>query len=194
MEERLRSRFEAGLVADIQMPNTETRCAIVLKKAEQESIHIDHDIAMCLSEGISGSVRTLEGALTKLAAHASMDGSPITLELAQEIVEKDYINTLRRKPSFQQILDQVSNHYRIPSDDILGISRKQPIAFARHVTVYVTRRITGDSWKHIGELFGGRDHTSMMHGYKKIEGMLARDKEMHASVNMLIQDLYPDQR
>ncbi len=192
MDERLRSRFESGLVADIQMPDTETRCAILLKKAEQERIELEHPIAMFLAENVPGNIRRLEGALTKLAAQASVEDMPVSLELAQMMVEQYYRAGLVAKPDFSQIVDAVGKHYRIPSDDIRGISRKAPIVHARHVAVFVTREITHDSWKHIGGLFGDRDHTSMMHGYQKISEMMHQDKDLRAAVKMLIRNLYPE--
>lgn len=192
MEERLRSRFEAGLVADVQLPDTETRCAIVQKRAEVEGIDIAHDAAMVIADNIVGNVRTLEGALTKLAAQASMENRSIDRFLAEEIIERYYANQVHLKPSFDQILGTVSRHYRIEVKEITGTSRKAPVAHARHVAVYMTREILGDSWKHIGALFGNKDHTSMMHGYKKIRAMMNRDKELNASIKMLIRDVYPD--
>ncbi|MCB0825269.1 MAG: chromosomal replication initiator protein DnaA [Armatimonadetes bacterium] len=191
MEERLRSRFESGLVADVQMPDTETRCAIILKRAERESLGIDHDTAMYLAESINGNVRILEGALTKVAAQASLEGAPLTIDLARGVVESYYESIAVAKPSFNQILNAVSKHYQIDITDIKGLSRKAPIAHARHVSVYMTREILGDSWKHIGALFGDRDHTSMMHAYKKIRSMMNRDKELNASLKMLMHDLWP---
>ena len=192
MDERLRSRFEAGLVADIQMPDTETRCAILLTKAVQERIEIEHTIAMFLAENVPGNIRRLEGALTKLAAQASVEGVPISLPLAQMMVEQHFRAGVLAKPGFNQIVDAVGKHYRISSDEIRGVSRKAPIVHARHVAVFITREITGDSWKHIGGLFGDRDHTSMMHGYTKISEMMHQDKDLRASVKMLIRNLYPD--
>jgi chromosomal replication initiator protein len=192
MDERLRSRFEAGLVADVQMPDTETRCAILLKKAEIEGIPLEMDVAMTLAEGISGNVRLLEGALTKLSAQASMENLPLTRDLALDVLERHYKHVGAVKPNFEQILTAVARTTRIEKEEIRGVSRKAPIAHARHMAVYVTREITGDSWKHIGALFGNRDHTSMMHGYKKIRDMMNRDKELSASVKALIRDLYPD--
>ncbi len=192
MDERLRSRFESGLVADVLMPDTETRCAILLSKAQQEGVELEHDVAMYLAEAIPSNVRILEGALTKLAVQASLEGTPITPELAEAIVEKYYQSVGVAKPSFDQILESVSRHYQIPVPDIRGLSRKAPIAHARHVAVFITREITGDSWKHIGALFGNRDHTSMMHGYKKIRELMNRDKELNASVRLLMRDLYPE--
>jgi len=192
MDERLRSRFECGLVADVQMPDTETRCAILQKKADHEGLGLDYDTALFLAESVPGNVRMLEGALTKLAAQASLEGVPLTRDLAALMVEEYYEQVGAAKPSFDQILGLVSKHFRIDVEEIRGISRKAPIAHARHVAVYMTREITGDSWKHIGALFGNRDHTSMMHGYKKIREMMNRDKDLNSSVKMLMRDLYPD--
>jgi chromosomal replication initiator protein len=192
MDERLRSRFEAGLVADIQPPDTETRCAILLSKAQHEGIRIPHEVAACLAENVPGNVRVLEGALTKVAAISSVDDVPIDLHLAEEVVRKYYETTGFAKPGFNQIVDVVGKYYKIPSDHIKGISRKAPITHARHVAVYITREITGDSWKHIGTLFGDRDHTSMMHAYQKISEMMARDRDLQSAIKMLIRNLHPD--
>jgi chromosomal replication initiator protein len=192
MDERLRSRFEAGLVADVQMPDTETRCAILLSKANQERVSLDHQVAMFLAENVPGNIRVLEGALTKLAAQASVEGLPISMDLANIMVEQYYRSGQLAKPGFGQIVDAVSKHFKIPSDDIKGTSRKAPIVHARHIAVYMTREITGDSWKHIGGLFGDRDHTSMMHGYQKISEMMQGDKDLRATVKMLIRNVYPE--
>jgi len=192
MDERLRSRFESGLVADVLMPDTETRCAILLAKAQQEGFEISHDVAMYMAEAIPSNVRILEGALTKIAAEASLSSEDISMGLAQSIVERYYQTVGAAKPSFEQILDSVSKHYHIKVDEIKGVSRKAPVAHARHVAVFIAREITGDSWKHIGALFGNRDHTSMMHGYRKIRDLMNRDKELNASVRLLMRDLYPE--
>ncbi|MGV3618985.1 MAG: chromosomal replication initiator protein DnaA [Fimbriimonas sp.] len=192
MDERLRSRFEAGLVADVQMPDTETRCAILLSKAVQERVSLSHEVAMCLAENVPGNIRQLEGALTKLVAHASVEDRPMDLDFAHQIVDQYYRASGFAKPGFEQIVGQVSQHFKIPADDIKGTSRKAPIVHARHVAVYITREITGDSWKHIGSLFGDRDHTSMMHGYQKISEMMNADKDLRAQVRGLIRNLHPE--
>jgi chromosomal replication initiator protein len=153
---------------------------------------IGTDVAMFLAESIPSNVRILEGALTKMAAQSSLEGVPIDLDLAKTIIEKYYQSVGLIKPSFDQILEAVSKHTRIPVNEIKGVSRKAPIAHARHVAVYVTREITRDSWKHIGALFGNRDHTSMMHGYKKIRDLMNRDRELNASVRLLLRDLHPE--
>ncbi|WP_144240911.1 chromosomal replication initiator protein DnaA [Fimbriimonas ginsengisoli] len=192
MDERLRSRFEAGLVADIQMPDTETRCAILLSKAAHERVELDHAVAMYLAENVPGNIRVLEGALTKAVAHASVEDRPLSMEIARAMVEQYYRAGVMEKPAFDQIVGAVSKHFKISSDEIKGTSRKAPIVHARHIAVYITREITGDSWKHIGGLFGDRDHTSMMHGYQKISEMMHHDKDLRAQIKMLIRNLYPE--
>lgn len=193
MDERLRGRFEAGLVADVQMPDTETRCAILLSKAGFDRVQLDHEIAMYLAEHIPGSIRSLEGALNKLVAQASIEARPLSLEVAKKLVDQYYRSDLHEKPAFEQIVAAVSKQFKIPSEDILGTSRKAPIVLARHVAVYATREITGDSWNHIGGLFGDRDHTSMMHGYQRVSEAIQQDRELRAHVKALIRNLQPSQ-
>jgi chromosomal replication initiator protein len=146
---------------------------------------------MLLAERVPGNIRALEGALTRLAAQASIELSQISMEMAEAIIDRYYQSAGLSKPSLNQIIDLVGSHYKIDADEIRGTSRKAPIAHARHVAVYLTREITGDSWKHIGTLFGDRDHTSMMHAHQKISELMTRDKDLNAVVNRLLRDLYP---
>jgi chromosomal replication initiator protein len=192
MDERLRSRFEAGLVADIQPPDTETRCAILLSKATADKVQIETHVAMYLAEHVPGNIRILEGALTRLVVQSSVTEMPINLELASQMVEQHYRTGISQKPAFMQIVDAVSKHFKIPTDEIKGIKRNAPIVHARHIAVFLTRELTGDSWKHIGSLFGDRDHTSMMHGYQKISEMMHQDRDLRATVKMLMRNLYPE--
>ncbi|RYG33156.1 chromosomal replication initiator protein DnaA [bacterium] len=193
MDERLRSRFEAGLVADVQMPDTETRCAILQSKANLDGIEMTFDVAMYLASYVPGNIRVLEGALTKLTALASVERAPLSIDLAESMVDRYYRGTLE-KPGVGQILETVGKHYKIAIEDIRGPSRKAPIVQARHVAVFIAREVTGDSWKHLGSLFGDRDHTSMMHGYQKINEQMHHDKELKATVNMLLRNVHPEQR
>ena len=193
MDERLRSRFESGLVADIQLPDTETRSAIVLSKAKADNITIDTSVAMYLAEHVPGNIRVLEGALTRLLAQASLTGETISAELAANVIDQNYKSGVPHKPRFPEILGTVSKHYRISEDEIKGIRRNAPICHARHVAIFLTRELTGDSLKHIGTLFGDRDHTSMMHGYQKISEMMHQDKEFKATMKALMRELHPDQ-
>jgi chromosomal replication initiator protein len=190
MDERLRSRFESGLVADVQLPDTETRCAIINSKADAMHIDLSKEAAMFLAETVPGNVRTLEGAITKLATLASLEQSEITVDFAREMVEK-YYQGVFSKPGSVQILELVAKQYKITVDEMKGQSRKGPIVHARHVAIFLTRRITGDSWKHIGSQFGNRDHTSIMHGYQKINEQMHYDKELHSEVKDLLRTLHP---
>ncbi|MEQ1820894.1 MAG: chromosomal replication initiator protein DnaA [Fimbriimonadaceae bacterium] len=192
MDERLRSRFEAGLVADIQMPDTETRCAILLNKAEQDGLELPNDVAMFLAESVPGNVRILEGALTRLGAQASISDSLVTVELAKSLVEQHYRSGILSKPTFSQIVGAVSRFYEVPVDEIKGVRRQAPIVHARHVAVFITREMTGDSWKHIGTLLGDRDHTSMMHGYQKINEMVRSDRALRSEVRQIMRTLQPN--
>lgn len=192
MDERLRSRLECGLVADVQMPDTETRCAIIQMKADSENLPLTHEVAMFLAESVPGNIRTLQGALNKIVAESSFSSKPLSLELAKETVEKYYSAMAMPKPGFDDIVTVVSKHYRIPKEDILGTSRKAPIAHARHVSVFLVREITGDSWKHIGTLFGGRDHSSMMHAHNKVRGMANHDREFANTIHALRREAWPE--
>jgi chromosomal replication initiator protein len=191
-EERLRTRFESGLVADVKMPDTETRCAIIQSKAAAERIELPHEVAMYLAMHVPGSIRVLEGALTKLAVEASLDNAPITPAIATQMVEQYYRPGTLSKPSFSTILDVVGRHYNIETNEIKGVSRRAPIVHARHIAIYITRRITGDSWNHIGSMFGDRDHTSMMHAFQKISEMMEADKDLKSTIGMLMRTLYPE--
>lgn len=192
MDERLKTRFEAGLVADIQMPDTETRCAILQSKATHERIDVSTDVAMFLAENVPGNIRVLEGALTSIAAQSSVAGATLDVEFAQRFVETYYRTARLETPAFEDIVSHVGNHFKISNEEILGTSRKAPIVHARHIAIYITREITKNSWKHIGTLFGDRDHTSMMHAHEKISEMAHRDRDLRATVKMLTRNLYPD--
>lgn len=190
--ERLRSRFEMGLVVDIQLPDTETRCAIVMKKAEQEQFPLPYEVAMAIAEVVSGNVRHLEGALNKVIAYSSMERTEPSVEMAREICDRYYLGLAPMKPTPQEILDMVCRQFRVDSGAVLGTSRKSNITMARHVTVYVMREILGDSWANIGASLGDKDHTTMMHGHKKVREMMDRDRELTMVINGLMNDLYPD--
>ncbi|MDX2065944.1 MAG: chromosomal replication initiator protein DnaA [Fimbriimonadaceae bacterium] len=190
MNVRLRSRFEAGLVADVQLPDTETRCAIVQSKAVRDGIPLNHDVAWLLAETVPGNIRTLEGALTRLVALASLDQLELTTELARTMVAQYYKPEVV-KVSFQQIIETVSRVFDVPCEQILGDSRKAPIVQARHAAIYVVRRTTADSWKHIGSQFGDRDHTSMMHAYQRVESRMESDTNFKASIETVMRRIDP---
>lgn len=190
MDERLRSRFESGLVADIQMPDTETKCAIIQSKANAMNADLSFDVALYLAGTIPGNIRNLEGAITRLVTLASIENCDVDHPFAEKMVDQYYQNVLSR-PGFKQIVELVSNNLNISIEEMQGASRKAPIVHARHIAIYLTRRITGDSWKHIGSQFGDRDHTSIMHGYQKIDEQMHHDKELLSQVRGLMRQLAP---
>ena len=192
MDERLKSRLESGLVVDIQLPDTETKAAILLRKAEQDKIGITPEIALLLAEKVHGNVRQLVGALTKLAVSASLQGGEMSFDLAEHVVQEYYSRAMSTKPHARQIVDAVGRRYNISSDDIVGDSRRAPIVHARHIAVFLTREITGDSWAHIGMQFGERDHTSMMHAFHKISEMISRDRDLEQVIRSMRNELWPD--
>jgi len=185
LEDRLRSRFEGGLVADIMPPDTETRTAIVKQKAEAEGIPLPTEVCECIAISVAGNVRALEGALTKILAHASFEKSAVTVELVQKIVEAAYPPTAKQKPHFDRILEAVSTEFDVPRRELVGPSRKAEIAHARHICVYLARKMTGDSWKRLGERFGNRDHTSMIHAFQKITMLNSNDLEVQSHIRNL---------
>jgi chromosomal replication initiator protein len=190
-DERLRSRFEAGLVADIQYPDTETRCAIIQSKAEADAVPLEPGVAFTLAQCVPGNIRVLEGALTKMAVMASLEGVPISQDFALSMVERYYKSGVIAKPSLEAVLSVVSRHFKIGVEDIRGQSRKAPIVEARHVAVYLLRETTHDSWKHIGTLLGNRDHTSMMHGYHRVNERMTHDTDYRAAVESLKRNVFP---
>jgi chromosomal replication initiator protein len=185
LEDRLRSRFEGGLVADIMPPDTETRTAIVKQKAEGEGMPLSMEVCECIAASVAGNVRALEGALTKILAHASFERSEVTVELVQKVVETAYPPTAKQKPPFDRILEAVSTEFDVPRRELVGPSRKAEIAHARHICVYLARKITGDSWKRLGERFGNRDHTSMIHAFQKITLLNTKDLEVQSHIRNL---------
>lgn len=184
MNDRLRSRLEAGLVTDIRLPDTETRIAILKTKAESKGIELSFEVALAIAEAVQDDVRHLEGALTTVSVEASLSGQPISLELVQPILARNYAR-VRPKPNMSLIISVVGRAEDITPEEIVGDSRRAPIVMARHISMYIQRRITGDSWKHIGKQFGGRDHTSVLHAVQKIDAMIAADPAFAAKVAWL---------
>ena len=168
LEDRLKSRFEWGLLADISCPDYETRLAILRKKAQDDSIVIDDYILSNIANKIDSNIRELEGVFNKIVARASLTHSPITIELAENIInEFKYEN--EKVISCDFIKETVSKYFSINKDDLSGNKRSNDIAFPRQIAMYLCREIANMSYPQIGEDFGGRDHSTVMHGCKKIE-------------------------
>lgn len=183
-DERLKSRMESGLLADIQPPGTELRTAIALRKAEADGVKLPMEVAQYLAESIDRSLRSLEGAIKSMIAQASLDHAPINLELAQRVVHQFYSHE-GGLPGAPEIIRQVARETSIPEAEILSSSRKAPIAHARHLAIYLTREITAASWKHIGGQFGGRDHTSAIHSHRRVQSMIQREPQVAEQVRRI---------
>jgi chromosomal replication initiator protein len=186
LEERLRSRFEWGLITDIQPPDFETRVAILKKKAQLEAIDIPDDVLVFIARRVETNIRELEGALIRLAAHTSLHEEPMTLTLAQTLLKDLFPTERRRLVTIPMIQAAVAAYYGIDADDLSAKSRTRNVAFPRQVAMYLCRRLTDSSLPRIGEAFGGRDHTTVMHACTKIEGQLGQSEELRATVQTLV--------
>jgi chromosomal replication initiator protein len=188
LEERLVSRFEWGLITDIQQPDYETRLAILRKKVEKERIDIDDEVLALIADSVKNNIRELEGSLVKLLVHASVHKKDVTLEVAQEVL-KDFVKSSPKKISIVTIQKLVAQHYRIPVEAMKSKVRTARLAFPRQVAIFLARELTGASLTQIGQRFGGRDHTTVIHACQKITSMLETDVALKASVNQLRKDL-----
>jgi chromosomal replication initiator protein len=171
LEERLVSRFQWGLVAEIQPPDLETRIAILQQKAEFDGIDLPLDIIEFVAINITSNIRELEGALIKLLAFSSLRGVDISLDLAKMVL-KDLLITKRKDISIEEIQRVVCEYYQIPDDLLRGKTRKKEIALARQIAMYLSKEMTHYSLKSIGLHFGGRDHTTVIHAIRTIEELL----------------------
>lgn len=189
LEDRLRSRFEWGLISDIQPPDFETRIAILRKKAETESMIIDDEVNEFIAKNIKSNIRELEGALTKIIAYSSLTNSDITIDVAEEAL-KDIVKPTRPKQiNAELIKDIVSHFYSVKVDELNSKRRTRAIAYPRQIAMYLCRELTDLSLPKIGEEFGGRDHTTVIHAYDKIVNDLKENEQLSAQINQLIEEL-----
>jgi chromosomal replication initiator protein len=186
LEERLRSRFEWGLITDIQPPDFETRVAILKKKAQVETIEIPDDVLVLIARRVETNIRELEGALIRLAAHASLHNEVMTTDLAQTLLKDVFPPERKRIVTIAMIQAAVAAYYGIDALDLLAKSRARNLAFPRQVAMFLSRRLTDSSLPRIGEAFGGRDHTTVLHACAKIEGQLSEDADLRAAMNALV--------
>jgi chromosomal replication initiator protein len=188
LEDRLRNRFEWGLIADIQPPDMETRVAILQKKAEAEEVQLPPEVAIFLASNIDSNVRELEGSLTRLGAFASLTKSAITIDLAKEVLH----NTLKgshKELSVENIQKTICDYYNIKLGDLKAKRRTKNIAIPRQVAMYLCRKHTETSFPAIGYKFGGRDHSTVIHASKAIEKRLKEDPYMQATIEKLERSL-----
>lgn len=193
LEERLRSRFEWGLTVDIQSPNYETRMAILHKKEEMDGLTIDNDILNYIATNIKSNIRELEGALTKVIALSKFQKREINLALAEEAL-KDIISPDAKKTiTLDNIIDIVSEYYGISSSDVYSLNRSRNIAYPRQICMYLGRKYTGLSLSDIGKLMGNRDHSTILHGFNKVEREAATDQSVKNIIDLFIKKINPEQ-
>ena len=185
LEERLISRFEWGLITDIQPPDFETRIAILRKKAQSENLNMPNEVIDFIAEKIPSNIRQLEGALTKLTAYSTLTKKELSVSLAQNIL-KDIIPLENKKISVNQIQKVVSDYYTIKVNSLLSKKRTKDVVLARQVAIYLSRELTDLSLPSIGGAFGGKDHTTILHSYNKIKDKIKKDKSFKSIIKNLV--------
>ncbi len=186
LEERLRSRFEWGLITDIQPPDLETRIAILRKKVKTDGIHVpDSQVLTFIAGRVSTNIRELEGALTRVVAFSSLTGRPMTVELAEDVLKDVFPQGEAQEVSIERIQTTVSDRFSLSMEELCGDRRSQNIVYPRQVAMYLSRELTDASLPKIGREFGGRDHTTVIHATSKIARLIREDR----SVYNLVQEL-----
>jgi chromosomal replication initiator protein len=186
LEARLRSRFEWGLITDIQPPDLETRIAILRKKVKTDGIHVpETEVLTFIASRVSTNIRELEGALTRVVAFSSLTGRPMSVELAQDVLKDVFPQGEAAEVSIKRIQDLVAERFGLSLDELCGDKRSQNIVYPRQVAMYLSRELTDSSLPKIGKEFGGRDHTTVIHATSKIARLIREDR----SVWNLVQEL-----
>ncbi len=189
LEERLRSRFEWGLIADIQKPDVDTRCAILRRKAKDELIRVDDDVLQLIAQRVDSNIRELEGSLNRLVAYSSLAGRQIDLALAEEALREVFSNHQPKSLTPQDVLDAVSTYYDLAMEDLLGPRRTRNVTVPRQLAMYLSRKLTPASLPRIGEALGGRDHTTVLHGCAKIEELSRNNAPLRAAIEDISKQL-----
>ncbi len=185
MNDRLRSRLEMGIVADLRCPDVETRIAILDKKARSEGLDLPREILTYIAEKIESNIRVLEGALLKVCAQISLTNEQPTLATVEELIADYSTAAAPRTVSIREVAEYVADQMECRLEDMLGPKRNQEIVWPRQVAIYLSRELTNHSLASIGDFFGGRDHSTILHAYNKVSALLETDEE----VLWLINDL-----
>ena len=183
LEERLKSRFAWGLIADIKKPDVETRIAILREKARQEHMNIPGEVLELIAAHVSSNIRELEGSLIRLNAYAQLVNQPITVELCQEALREVLATPKTRQITAQVVMQTVSDYYGITVDDMIKPTRRREITVPRQIAMYLTREMTNMSLPQIGQVFGNRDHSTVLHACKQVEGSIRETPSMSSVVN-----------
>jgi len=184
MEQRLRSRFEWGLITDIQSPDLETRVAILRRKCEEESVELPDEVTLFVANKVRDSIRELEGALVKVAAYSSLNNEPVSIEMAARVL-RDFLSKEDREVSIERIMKKVAEHFRVKTQDLLGSSRSRSVAMPRQIAMYLSRDLTNHSFPEIGSFFGKKDHSTVMHACRKISRECENNEEFRRFLDRL---------
>ena len=185
LEDRLRSRFEWGLITDIQPPDLETRIAILHKKAEMDHLTVSEDVMSYIASRVESNIRELEGALIRVIAYASLNQTTATLDLAEEVLSHLFPTTGAAPVRTDSILAETAGYFGVSVDDLRSQNRSRPIVQARQIAMYLCRELTDLSLPKVGDVFGGRDHTTVLHAYQKIVGQLPEKRQVYHQVQDL---------
>ena len=192
LESRIKSRFEKGLMADIGYPDYETRMAIILKKMENSDITIPEEVCNYVAEHIKSNIREIEGALTKLIAYARMEHREITIEIAEKELAAIISPDKPKEVTPQMIIEIVADHYGITVDDMCSKNRSKTIALPRQVAMYLCQKLTNKPFKAIGQFLGGKDHSTIIHGCKKISEEYENNSEIRMQIDTIIKKINPN--
>jgi chromosomal replication initiator protein len=189
LEERLRTRFEWGLIADIQPPDLETRIAILRKKAHSQSLTVSEEVILHIASCVETNIRELEGALIRVVAYSSLTSRAIDLDLAREALREIMPESRPKAVTVAAIQKQVADYYGLHVQDLKDKKRTRSVAFPRHVAMYLCRELTDYSLPRIGEEFGGRDHTTVLHAWAKIRSECKHDSTLQGTIRLLVEQL-----
>jgi chromosomal replication initiator protein len=190
LEDRLRSRFEGGLIADVSLPDYEMRLLILQAKAKYQQIHIPQEVMEFIAHKIPSNIRELEGALIRVVAFGFLNKMAISVDLAAQALNDSLLNSRKKLVTKERIIDAVANFYNVEMKDLLGKSRSADIVLPRQVAMYIIREQTDHSLVEIGQSLGGRDHTTIMHGLDKIEQALDSNIQLRQQINTITQIVY----
>jgi len=189
LEDRLRSRFEWGLIADMQPPDFETRIAILKKKADVEGLNISNDVMTYIATKIKSNIRELEGALIRIVAYSSLTNKEINVDLAAEALKDIISNNQSKKVTIDLIVEVTANYFNLRVEDFKSQRRTRNVAYPRQIAMYLARKLTDTSLPKIGEEFGGRDHTTVIHAHEKINESLKTDEGLQEAINEITKKL-----
>ena len=189
LEDRLRSRFEWGLIADIQAPDFETRMAILKKKADVEKFNVPNEVMVYIATKIKSNIRELEGALIRIIAYSSLTNREVTVDLATEALKDIISNKQNKSITIDLIQDVVATYFNLRVEDLKSQRRTRNVAYPRQIAMYLSRKLTDMSLPKIGEEFGGRDHTTVIHAYEKISESLNKDESLEHTINDITKKL-----